>query len=59
MENLCCGTPFESKGFFELADQKSAELEKALCEASEGHKYPILSDVGTCLYRMRRKLTPV
>jgi len=58
MENLCCGTPFESKGFFELADQKSAELEKALCEASEGHKYPILSDVGTCLYRMRRKFNP-
>ncbi len=58
MENLCCGTPFESKGFFEQADQKSAELEQALRKASEGGKYPILCDTSTCLYRMRRTFHP-
>ena len=32
---LCCGQPFESKGLFEAADRKSAELEAALRDASE------------------------
>jgi D-lactate dehydrogenase len=58
MENFCCGTPLESKGFFEQANQKSAELEKALYEASEGRRYPILCDLSTCLYRMRRTFDP-
>lgn len=35
MEKLCCGTIWESKGMPDIADHKSAELEKALWEASE------------------------
>ena len=58
MENLCCGTPFESKGFFKQADQKSAELEKALLGVSNNRAYPILCDMSTCIYRMRRKFDP-
>lgn len=58
MESLCCGTPFESKGFFKQADQKSAELEKALLRVSNNRAYPILCDVSTCIYRMRRKFDP-
>lgn len=54
LNGLCCGMPWESKGFFETADQKSAELEKALLAASEGGKYPILCDTSPCLYRMKR-----
>ncbi|KLU67640.1 putative FAD-linked oxidoreductase [Desulfosporosinus acididurans] len=54
MDKLCCGMPWESKGFFETADQKSSELEKALFAASEGGKYPILCDTSPCLYRMKR-----
>ena len=34
MEKLCCGTIWESKGMPDIADHKSAELEKALWEAS-------------------------
>jgi D-lactate dehydrogenase len=30
LDDLCCGQPFESKGLFEAADRKSAELEAAL-----------------------------
>ncbi|MDR3541061.1 MAG: FAD-binding and (Fe-S)-binding domain-containing protein [Desulfosporosinus sp.] len=54
MNGLCCGMPWESKGFFETADKKSAELEKILFAASEGGKYPILCDTSPCLYRMKR-----
>jgi D-lactate dehydrogenase len=58
MGKLCCGMPFESKGFFEQADQKSSELEKELIRRSEGGKYPVLCDTGTCLYRMKRSFKP-
>ena len=54
MKKLCCGTPWESKGFVETADKKSEELEQALLIASEHGKYPILCDTSPCLYRMRR-----
>jgi len=54
MKNLCCGTPWESKGFAETADIKSSELEQALLAASEDGKYPVLCDTSPCLYRMRK-----
>jgi len=54
MSNLCCGTPWESKGLMKHADQKSSELEAALVKASENGKYPVLCDTSPCLYRMRR-----
>ena len=54
MKNLCCGTPWESKGFTDTADRKSGELEQALLVASEQGKYPVLCDTSPCLYRMRK-----
>ena len=54
MNNLCCGTPWESKGFAEIADRKSAELEQALLAASDNGRLPILCDTSPCLYRMRK-----
>ena len=53
MHRLCCGTPFESKGFFEQADMKSRQLEAALMQASENGRIPVLCDASPCLYRMR------
>ncbi|WP_372751490.1 FAD-binding and (Fe-S)-binding domain-containing protein [Labilibaculum sp.] len=53
MSNLCCGTPWESKGLVKHANQKSSELEAALLKASENGKYPVLCDTSPCLYRMR------
>jgi D-lactate dehydrogenase len=54
MDNLCCGMPWESKGFFDIADEKSDELEKVLLKLSENGKYPIVCDTSPCLYRMKR-----
>ena len=58
MEELCCGLPFESKGFFDQADRKSETLEQALLAASDGGRLPVLCDTSPCLERMRRVFGP-
>ena len=56
MENLCCGTIWESKGMPEVADKKLRELEESLWEASARGKYPVLCDQSPCLHRMRKEI---
>jgi len=56
LAQLCCGQPFESKGLMQAADRKSAELEAALLDASEGGRLPIVFDTSPCAYRMKRYL---
>ena len=56
MEQLCCGTIWESKGMVEIADRKTAELDEALWNASEQGRYPILCDQSPCLHRMRQHI---
>lgn len=56
IEKLCCGVPFNSKGAFRQADEKSAELERALLQASNDGEYAIICDTSPCLYRMRQTL---
>ncbi|MFV0438842.1 MAG: FAD-binding and (Fe-S)-binding domain-containing protein [Desulfopila sp.] len=53
MARLCCGVPFQSKGAFQEADVKAAELERALLAASGNGMVPMLCDTSPCLYRMR------
>jgi D-lactate dehydrogenase len=50
----CCGQPFESKGLIDAANLKSAELEAALREASEGGRWPVVFDTSPCAYRMKK-----
>ncbi|MDA8441328.1 MAG: FAD-binding and (Fe-S)-binding domain-containing protein [Peptococcaceae bacterium] len=56
MHKLCCGMPFASKGFIDIADAKSSELEKSLLTASNNGAFPILCDTSPCLYRMHQVL---
>jgi len=56
MTKLCCGQPWESKGFMEQADAKLNELECALRAASNGGELPILCDTSPCLYRMKEHI---
>jgi D-lactate dehydrogenase len=58
MASLCCGTPFESKGFKKQADIKSGQLDEALMHATRGGELPVLCDTSPCLYRMRQELNP-
>ncbi len=55
---LCCGMPFSSKGYTKEGKQKSDELEKALREASENGKYPILCDMSPCSKTMAANFSP-
>ena len=41
----------------DIADQKTAELDEALWQASEQGKYPIVCDQSPCLHRMRKCIT--
>lgn len=40
----------------DIADRKTAELEKALLEASDNGRYPVLCDQSPCLHRMRNHI---
>ena len=53
MNHLCCGLTWESKGMPDIADRKLAQLKKALVDASENGRYPIVCDQSPCLHRMR------
>lgn len=59
MDNLCCGTIWESKGMPDIADRKTKELEEALLKASENGRYPVLCDQSPCLHRMRKKIKAI
>ncbi|THB74461.1 MAG: FAD-binding oxidoreductase [Desulfobulbaceae bacterium] len=54
--NLCCGQAFESKGFMEEADKKSAELSEKLLRATDSGRIPVLCDTSPCLQRMKAML---
>ena len=56
MEQLCCGTIWESKGMMDIADRKLQELDEALWKASEGGRIPVLCDQSPCLHRMRQHI---
>ena len=53
-DELCCGMPFESKGYFEAADEMSHELEEELLQCSQNGQYLVLCDTSPCVYRMKR-----
>ena len=57
MNRLCCGTPWESKGFFDIADARSRQLESALMKASNDGAYPVLCDTSPCIHRMKKVMT--
>jgi len=44
----CCGMPFNSKGMFSEAEQKSNAMLASLTRLSEHGKYPILIDTSPC-----------
>lgn len=53
MENLCCGMIWESKGMPDIAENKTVQLERALMEASDNGRIPVVCDQSPCLHRMR------
>jgi D-lactate dehydrogenase len=52
--SLCCGQPFDSKGFSAEADRKAEETVSALIEASENGRWPVFSDTSPCSQRLKQ-----
>ena len=51
---LCCGQPFDSKGFFQEATRKGDELARALRAASRDGADPVVFDTSPCALRAMR-----
>lgn len=48
----CCGLPFESKGFNDVANQKMEQLKDELLRISDGGRIPVICDNSPCSYLM-------
>jgi len=55
-KSLCCGVPFESKGFKKDADKQLDQLLAELLKASNNGEYPIICDNSPCTYRIVNNL---
>jgi D-lactate dehydrogenase len=53
LTGLCCGMPFYSKGFPEVATAKWNELNAYLWKASAQGKYPVLMDMSPCVLQFK------
>lgn len=53
MNDLCCGMPFSSKGFPDLAQQKGDELARNLLNISRQGNIPIVFDTSPCKQQMQ------
>lgn len=53
IDRLCCGTPWRSKGLDDGADVMAARTMESLWEASEGGRWPIVTDAASCTHGLR------
>ncbi|MFT2109875.1 FAD-binding and (Fe-S)-binding domain-containing protein [Marinomonas sp. 2405UD68-3] len=51
IDTLCCGMPFQSKGFLDIAQEKRNQLIESLNCASNNGEHPILFDTSPCASR--------
>ncbi len=54
LEKLCCGMPFNSKGFLDVAQDKLDELVRTLNKASRDGLDPIVFDTSPCAMRAKQ-----
>ena len=55
IDGLCCGMIFDSRGFRAAGGDQASGMQKALLDASERGKLPIVCDTSPCLQRMKDK----
>ena len=51
--SLCCGQPFDSKGFSTDGDRKAEETISALLQVSEDGRWPVFVDTSPCSQRLK------
>ncbi|GAA0343042.1 FAD-binding oxidoreductase [Actinoallomurus spadix] len=52
--NLCCGTPWSSKGFTQGYEVMRGKVRTALLAATDGGRIPVISDAASCTEGFRR-----
>jgi D-lactate dehydrogenase len=52
LANLCCGMPFNSKGFTQVANRKSMELQQALADIATNR--PVVFDTSPCAWQFKQ-----
>uniref|UniRef100_A0A061R4J9 D-lactate dehydrogenase (cytochrome) n=3 Tax=Tetraselmis sp. GSL018 TaxID=582737 RepID=A0A061R4J9_9CHLO len=57
IDSLCCGMMFNSRGFKEASGFVGGNMEKAILEASENGKYPVVIDTSPCLSQVKSSLS--
>ncbi len=53
LDSLCCGQPFESRGWFDLADARSGDLFQAVAALDQGRGLPVVMDTSACANRLK------
>lgn len=59
VEGLCCGMPFSSKAFPEAAREAGEAAARAIWEASEEGRWPVLTDASPCAASLGEHLARV
>jgi D-lactate dehydrogenase len=54
--SLCCGLPFDSKGFADVAVEKRRQLATVLYPLSDAGKHPVYCDTSACTQQLVRDL---
>ena len=57
LDDQCCGMPFNSKGMFAQAEQKSAQLIATLMDVTEQGRIPVYCDTSPCIMQLKQQLT--
>lgn len=58
LSSLCCGQPWESKGYTEQAAQKRAQWQEQVLLASENGRWPVITDASPCTSQLRHSDGP-
>lgn len=53
VDELCCGTPYSSKGYHDALIKMAERVTKSLWESTDHGKYPVVMDTSPCSYRMK------
>jgi D-lactate dehydrogenase len=58
LDSLCCGTPWKSKGHRGGYTLMAGKVTKALIDASEGGRLPVIADAASCTQGLRAMARP-
>ncbi|MBC3765656.1 FAD-linked oxidase C-terminal domain-containing protein [Neptunicella marina] len=54
VNNLCCGMPWDSKGYTDIANNKQQQLQQQIELLSDNGKWPVVMDASPCSLRLQQ-----